>query len=111
MVALLRLLWLVLRKNPGGLYSLLARAAAEGALGTWAQRIYLGLIGRKTKIGLAIGLVYFAASIACSAGLHLGFQTVSWIGDASVLMLSWGVVDSSARAACPTANVSPEKCK
>jgi hypothetical protein len=93
--------WRVLKSNPGGLYAWLARYTAAGAFGTWAQRIYLGLIGRKTKIGMVIGLLYFAASIACSAGLHLGCQTVTWIGDASVAMLGWGVLDSSARADPP----------
>ena len=103
---ILRLLWIVVKRNPGATYSWVAKFAAEGAFGTWAQRIYLGLIGRKTKIGMIIGLAYFVASIACSAGLHLGCLTVSWIGDASVAMLGWGVIDASARSKCPTENVS-----
>ena len=98
--------WQVLKKNPGGIYAWVARYAAAGAFGSYVQRAYLYSIGKKTKVGLAIGLAYFAASIACSAGLHLGCLTVSWIGDASVAMLGWGILDSSARSACPTANIS-----
>jgi hypothetical protein len=110
-VALLRLLWLVLRKNPGGLYSLLARAAAEGALGKHAQSFYLWSIGKKTVAGIILGCAYFIASILCTYGIHIGCQLVSWIGDTSVFLLSWGVVDSAARATPPvltTARLTPE---
>jgi hypothetical protein len=100
-MVVLRLAWLLLKRNPGGLYAWLARFAAEGLFGKWVQRAYLYSIGKKTKVGLVIGLGYFLASILCSAGLHLGCLTVSWIGDASVVMLGWGVLDSSARADPP----------
>ena len=101
MGALLRILWYVLKTNPGGLYSALARAAAAGVLGKYAQSFYLWTIGKKTKIGMGLGCAYFVASILCTYEVHIGCQLVSWIGDTSVFMLSWGVVDSSARAVPP----------
>jgi hypothetical protein len=97
----LRLLWIVARKNPGGTYAWLARFAAEGVFGKHAQSFYLWTIGKKTKIGMGLGCAYFVASILCTYEVHIGCQLVSWIGDTSVFMLSWGVVDSSARAVPP----------
>ena len=93
--------WKVISRNPGSLYAFLARYAAAGAFGRYVQKAYIYSIGKKTRVGMVIGLMYFAASIACSAGLHLGCQTVTWIGDASVAMLGWGVLDSSTRAEPP----------
>ena len=57
----LRLLWIVARKNPGGTYAWLARFAAEGVFGKHAQSFYLWTIGKKTKIGMGLGCAYFVA--------------------------------------------------
>jgi hypothetical protein len=101
MGALLRLLFFLVKTNPGGLYSALARAAASGVLGKYVQSTYLWLIGKKTVTGIILGCAYFVASILCTYEVRIGCQLVSWIGDTSVFMLSWGVVDSSARAVPP----------
>jgi hypothetical protein len=105
MASLLRLLWLVLRKNPGGLYSLLARAAAEGVFGSWIQRLYLWSSGKKTKTGLWLGLAYLVTDNMCSLGFPFGCHAAYWIGWASVGMLGLGVTDASAHAQCPTSNI------
>jgi hypothetical protein len=101
MAALLRLLWLVLKTNPGGLYSVLARAAAAGVLGKYVQSAYQWSLGKKTRIGMVMSLAYLIATIACSSGIHLGCDAVGWIGDLSVFMLAWGLVDASANALPP----------
>jgi len=98
---ILRLLWIVVKRNPGATYSWVAKFAAEGAFGKHVQSFYIWTIGKKTKTGIILGYAYFVASILCTYEVRIGCRLVSWIGDTSVFMLSWGVVDSSARAEPP----------
>jgi hypothetical protein len=93
--------WRVISRNPGSLYAWLARCAAAGAFGKHVQSFYIWTIGKKTKTGIILGYAYFVASILCTYEVRIGCRLVSWIGDTSVFMLSWGVVDSSARAKPP----------
>jgi hypothetical protein len=104
-VPALKLLWLVVRTNPGALYAHFASLAAGGNLGSRVQKVYLYLIGKKTKSGAALGIAYLLCCVPCWWGISVPWdwcRLTSWMGDLSLALLAWGVVDGSARAIPPT---------